>query len=230
MINIKMTWEQLRGITTENISSVEQRKRRKISNTLEDIDMLNRTPEVETIDKTASYPMTLHVLTRFQCNSNMRIFVWLKLIISCDCSTIVFFSISSEMELKWAENWRILLLFMFEMYCKDKNGEKNKQLFVNYSSLAECKFELYIDTNSFWKKRFFPQLTLRICGPLGKYSILHTRKLLLSEVKIVHSWWRRQPLVSLDLSLTKTWRVSNLVVSHKRMTNARGAFFSICER
>lgn len=66
-----------------------------------------------------------------------------------------FFSISSEMELKWAENWRILLLFMFEMYCKDKNGEKNKQLFVNYSSLAECKFELYIDTNSFWKKRFF---------------------------------------------------------------------------
>lgn len=130
MINIKMTWEQLRGITTENISSVEQRKRRKISNTLEDIDMLNRTPEVETIDRTASYPMTLHVLTRFQCNSNMRIFVWLKLIICCDCSTIVFFSISSEMELKWAENWRILLLFMFEMYCKDKNGEKNKQLLI----------------------------------------------------------------------------------------------------
>lgn len=133
------------------------------------------------------------------------------------------------MELKWAEHWRILLLFMFEMYCKDKNGEKNKQLFVNYSSLAECKFELYIDTNSFWKKRFFLQLTLRICGPFGKCSILHTRKLLLSEVKIVHSWCRRQPLVSLDLSLTETWRVSNLVVSHQRMTNARGAFFSICE-
>lgn len=69
MINIKMTWEQLRGITTDNISSVEQQKRWKISNTLEDIDVLNRTPEVETIDKTASYPMTLHVLTRFQCNS-----------------------------------------------------------------------------------------------------------------------------------------------------------------
>lgn len=90
-------------------------------------------------------------------------------------------------------------------------------MFVNYSSLAECKFELYIDTNSFCKKRFFPQLTLRICGPFGKCSILHTRKLLLSEVKIVHSWWRRQPLVSLDLFLKKTWRVSNLVASHKRM-------------
>lgn len=69
MINIKMAWEQPRGITTENISSVDQRKRWKISNTLENIDMLNNTPEVEKIDEKASYPITLHVLTRFLCSS-----------------------------------------------------------------------------------------------------------------------------------------------------------------
>lgn len=66
-----------------------------------------------------------------------------------------FFSISSEMELKWAENWRILLLFMFEMYCKDKNGEKNKQLFVNYSSLAECSQLWTIHWHEFFLKKAF---------------------------------------------------------------------------